>query len=133
MILKGRKVMGGVAEGAALVSSDPVSFYGGVDPVTGCVTEPGHCCCGENITGKVFVFPTGKGSTVGSYVIYRMKKLGTAPAAIINVETEAILATGCVISDIPLVDKLDQDPFEYIKNGMFVKVYGDEGIIEVVD
>ena len=133
MILKGRKVMGGKAEGEALVSSEPVSFYGGVDPVTGCVTEPGHCCCGENITGKVFVFPTGKGSTVGSYVIYRMKKLGTAPAAIINVETEAILATGCVISDIPLVDKLDQDPVEAIKNGMLVKVDADEGIVEVVD
>ena len=133
MILKGRKVMGGKAEGLALVSSEPVSFYGGVDPVTGCVTEPGHCCCGENITGKVFVFPTGKGSTVGSYVIYRMKKLGTAPAAIINVETEAILATGCVISDIPLVDKLDQDPVEAIKNGVVVRVDADEGIVEVVD
>jgi predicted aconitase with swiveling domain len=133
MILKGRKVMGGFAKGEALVSSDPVSFYGGVDPITGCVTEPGHCCCGENITGKVFVFPTGKGSTVGSYVIYRMKKLGTAPAAIINVETEAILATGCVISDIPLIDKLDQDPLEIIKNGMFVKVFADDGIVEVVD
>ncbi|MCW4011399.1 MAG: DUF126 domain-containing protein, partial [Candidatus Bathyarchaeota archaeon] len=45
--------MGGKAEGEALVSTEPVSFYGGVDPVTGCVTEPGHCCCGENITGKV--------------------------------------------------------------------------------
>ena len=133
MILRGRKVMGGKAEGEALVSSEPVSFYGGVDPVTGCVTEPGHCCCGENITGKVFIFPTGKGSTVGSYVIYRMKKLGTAPAAIINVETEAILATGCVISDIPLVDKLDQDPVEAIKNGVLVKVDADEGIVEVVD
>ena len=133
MILKGRKVMGGKAEGFALVSSEPVSFYGGVDPVSGCVTEPGHCCCGENITGKVFVFPTGKGSTVGSYVIYRMKKLGTAPAAIINVETEAILATGCVISDIPLVDKLDHDPVETIKNGVLVKVDADEGIVEVVD
>ena len=133
MILKGRRVMGGKAEGLALVSSEPVSFYGGVDPVSGCVTEPGHCCCGENITGKVFVFPTGKGSTVGSYVIYRMKKLGTAPAAIINVETEAILATGCVISDIPLVDKLDHDPVETIKNGVLVKVDADEGIIEIED
>ena len=133
MILRGRRVMGGKVEGLALVSSEPVSFYGGVDPVTGCVTEPGHCCCGENSTGKVFVFPTGKGSTVGSYVIYRMKKLGTAPAAIINVETEAILATGCVISDIPLVDKLDQDPVETIKNGMLVKVDADNGIVEVVD
>jgi predicted aconitase with swiveling domain len=131
MILHGRRVMGGYAEGEALVSSEPVSFYGGVNPLTGCITEPGHCCCGENVSGKVFVFPTGKGSTVGSYVIYRMKKLGTAPAAIINVETEAILATGCVISDIPLVDKLDRNPVEVISTGMKVVVRGDEGIIEI--
>jgi predicted aconitase with swiveling domain len=132
MILRGRRVMGGFAEGEALVSVEPVSFYGGVDPETGCVTEPGHCCCGENISGRVFVFPTGKGSTVGSYVIYRMKKLGTAPAAIVNVETEAIIATGCVISDIPLVDKLDGDPLETIRTGMRVKVKADEGIVETL-
>ena len=132
MILRGRRVMGGVAEGEALVSVEPVSFYGGVDPETGCVTEPGHCCCGENISGKVFVFPTGKGSTVGSYVIYRMKKLGTAPAAIVNVETEAIIATGCVISDIPLVDKLDGDPLKAIRTGMRVSVKADEGIVETL-
>jgi uncharacterized protein len=131
VILKGRKVMGGKAEGEALVSIEPVSFYGGVDPATGCITEPGHCCCGENISGKVFVFPSGKGSTVGSYVIYRMKKQGTAPAAIINIETEAIIATGCVISDIPLVDKLDQNPVEKIKNGSLVKVDADRGIVEI--
>jgi len=133
MILYGRKVKGGTAEGETLVSTEPVSFYGGVDPSSGCVIEPGHCCCGENISGKVFVFPTGKGSTVGSYVIYRMKKLGTAPVAIINVETEAILATGCVISDIPLVDKLNQDPIEVIKNGMYVRVNADEGLVEIVE
>lgn len=133
MKLIGRKVMGGTAEGETLVSIEPVSFYGGVDPVSGCITEPGHCCCGENISGKVFVFPTGKGSTVGSYVIYRMKKLGTAPAAILNVETEAIIATGCVISDIPLVDKLDPDPLKTIKNGMFVRVDADEGFVEIVE
>ena len=132
MILRGRRVMGGVAEAEALVSVDPVSFYGGVDPETGCVTEPGHCCCGENISGKVFVFPTGKGSTVGSYVIYRMKKLGTAPAAIVNVETEAIIATGCVISDIPLVDKLDGDPLKAMRTGMRVRVKADEGIVETL-
>jgi predicted aconitase with swiveling domain len=132
MILTGRKVMGGTAEGETLVSREPVSFYGGVDPISGCVTEPGHCCCGENISGKVFVFPTGKGSTVGSYVIYRMRKLGTAPVAIINVETEAIIATGCVISNIPLVDKLNPDPIETIKNGMYVRVNADEGLVEIM-
>jgi len=133
MKLTGRKVMGGTAEGKALVSTDSVSFYGGVDPVTGIITDPGHSCHGENITGKIFVFPTGKGSTVGSYVIYRMAKLGTAPAAIINVETEAILATGCVISDIPLVDMLDKNPIDVIKNGMRVRVNADEGTVEILD
>ena len=133
MILKGRKVMGGIAEGEALVCMDSMSFYGGVDPITGIITDPGHNCNGMNITGKVFVFPTGKGSTVGSYVIYRMAKLGTAPDAIINVETEAILATGCVISDIPLVDMLDQDPLKVIKNGMRVRVNADDGTVEVLD
>jgi hypothetical protein len=132
VILRGRKVVGGTAEGEALVSRDPVSFYGGVDPDTGIITEPGHALCGKCVTGKVFVFPTGKGSTVGSYVIYRMKKQGTAPAAIVNVETEAILATGCVISSIPLVDKLDGDPLKTLKTGMMLRVDGDHGIVEVI-
>ncbi len=132
MKLKGRKVVGGYAEGEALVSADPVSFYGGVDPETGVVVEPGHAVEGECITGKVFVFPTGKGSTVGSYVIYRMSKLGTAPAALVNSETEAIIATGCVISGIPLVDKLDRDPLLEIKSGDLLKVSADEGVVEVV-
>lgn len=131
MRLRGRRVVGGHAEGEALVSSDPVSFYGGVDPETGVVVEKGHAVEGECISGKVFVFPTGKGSTVGSYVIYRMKKLGTAPAAIINRETEAIIATGCVIAGIPLVDKLDKDLVETLKDGMFLRVRADEGVVEV--
>ena len=133
MRLKGRKVVGGYAEGEALVSADPVSFYGGVDPETGVVVEPGHAVEGECITGKVFVFPTGKGSTVGSYVIYRMSKLGTAPAALVNSETEAIIATGCVISGIPLVDKLDRDPLMEIKSGDLLRVSADEGVVEVVE
>ena len=132
MMLRGRRVVGGYAEGEALVSSDPVSFYVGVDPETGVVTEPGHAVEGECITGKVFVFPTGKGSTVGSYVIYRMAKLGTAPAAIVNRETEAILATGCVISGIPLVDRLESDPVEALRSGMRLRVRADDGAVETI-
>ena len=132
MILRGRKVVGGTAEGEALVCRDSVSFYGGVDPDTGIITEPGHACYGKSITGKVFVFPAGKGSTVGSYVIYRMKKQGTAPAAIVNVETEAILATGCVMSGIPLIDKLDGDPLTALETGMRLRVVGEEGLVESI-
>ena len=133
MRLQGRKVVGGYSEGEALVSLDPVSFYGGVDPETGMVTEPGHAVEGECVTGRVFVFPTGKGSTVGSYVIFRMRRMGTAPAAIINAETEAIIATGCVLAEIPLMDRLEVDPLEALRTGDFVKVNADEGFIEAVD
>jgi predicted aconitase with swiveling domain len=133
MILKGRKIVGGQAEGEALVSRDPVSFYGGVDPETGVVTERGHAVEGECVTGKIFVFPTGKGSTVGSYVIYRMKKLGTAPAAIVNLETEAILATGCVMSGIPLVDGIGEDAMDSLRSGMRLRVDADGGSIESVE
>jgi predicted aconitase with swiveling domain len=133
MILKGRKIVGGFAEGEALVSSDPVSFYGGVDPETGIVTEKGHAIEGELVTGKIFIFPNGKGSTVGSYVLYRMKKLGTAPAAIINNETEAILATGCVISEIPLIDKIDEDAMRSLDTGIMLRIKADDGIIESIE
>jgi len=131
--LRGRRVVGGSAEGEALVSVDPFSFYGGVDPETGVVTEPGHAVEGECITGKVFVFPTGKGSTVGSYVIYRMKKLGTAPAAIINTETEAIIVTGCVLAEIPLIDRLEENPLKTLKTGDLLKVNAEEGFIETAN
>lgn len=131
MKLRGRQVVGGYAEGLALVSPDPVSFYGGINHETGFVTEPGHAVEGERVTGSVFVFPTGKGSTVGSYIIYRMKKLGTAPAAIVNIETETVIATGCLMAGIPLVDRLEVDPFETLNTGIHVKVNSDEGFIVI--
>jgi len=129
--LRGRPVVGGHAVGEALVSPEPVSFYGGVDPESGVVVEPGHPCEGLRVSGKVFVFPQGKGSTVGSYVLYRMGKLGTAPLAILNRETEAIIATGCVMAGIPLVDRLDPDPLESIRSGWRVEVQGSQGLVLV--
>ena len=103
----GRSIKPGKSEGIALVSPEPIGFLGGVDPETGVVIEPGHRLQGECITGRVLVFPTGKGSTVGSYTLYRMAKSGTAPAAIINLESEAIVAVGAIIADIPMVDQVD--------------------------
>jgi predicted aconitase with swiveling domain len=78
-----------------------------VDPETGIVIEPDHLLEGQSVTGKVLVFPSGKGSTVGSYTLYRMSRAGTAPAAIINSESEAIVAVGAIISNIPMVDQID--------------------------
>jgi len=117
--LKGRIIYKGKAEGEALVTSMPISFYGGVDPNTGVVIEKGHELQGVSIKGKVLVFPQGKGSTVGSYTLYRLKKNGVAPAAMINRETETIVAVGAIISEIPFVDKIDVSK---IKTGEKVKV-----------
>jgi len=105
--LKGRVIYKGSATGEALVTSQPISFYGGVDPATGVVIEKGHELQGQSVKDKILVFPTGKGSTVGSYTLYRMKKNGTAPSGMINNECETVVAVGAIISEIPCVDKID--------------------------
>ena len=90
-----------------MVSPDPIGFLGGVDPETGVVIEKGHALEGRSIRGRVLVFPTGKGSTVGSYTLYRLARNRVGPAAIVNQRSEAIVAVGAIISDIPMVDLVD--------------------------
>jgi predicted aconitase with swiveling domain len=130
MKLVGRKIYKGIAEAEAIVTNDGISFYGGVDPDTGKVVEVGHELEGQSVTGKVLVFPTGKGSTVGSYTMYRMMKNNTAPVAIVNNQIDTIIAVGCIISEIPCVDKID---ISNIKTGQRIVVNGSEGIIEIID
>lgn len=129
MELKGRAISKGAASGELLVSSEPISFYGGVDPDTGIVVERGHPLEGKSIAGKVLYFPRGKGSTVGSYTMYRLKKNGLAPLAMINWECEPIVAVGAIISEIPLVDKIDA---ERLSDGMNAKVDGDKGMVTLL-
>lgn len=129
MKFEGRKICTGVAEGTALVTSMGISFFGGVDPESGVVVERGHELEGRSIAGKVLVFSTGKGSTVGSYTLYRLKANGVAPAAIVNAECETITAVGCIISEIPCVDHI---PIEEIETGMQVVVDARAGFVEII-
>jgi len=125
--LKGRLISKGKGEGEALVTSQPISFYGGVDPNTGVVIEKGHELQGQTVKEKILVFPTGKGSTVGSYTLYRMKKNSAAPAGIINRECETVIAVGAIISEIPCVDKID---ISKIKTGNNVRI--EDGIVTLL-
>ena len=125
--LKGRLISKGKGEGEALVTSMPISFYGGVDPNTGIVIEKGHELQGQSVKGKILVFPMGKGSTVGSYTLYRMKKNGTAPAGMINKECETVVAVGAIISEIPCVDKIE---IAKIKPGKLVQV--ENGVVTLL-
>ena len=122
MELKGRIISKGNAQEEALVTSQPISFYGGVDPNTGEIIEKGHELQGKSVKGKILVFPNGKGSTVGSYTLYRMKKNGVAPAGMINEECETVVAVGAIISDIPCVDKID---ISRIKMGDLIRIDGE--------
>lgn len=125
--LTARVIKAGTAEGVALVSPQPIGFLGGVDPEMGIVIEPGHPLQGQRIVGRVLVFPTGKGSTVGSYVLYRMARAGTAPAAIVNGESEAIVAVGAIIAGIPMVDRVD---ISKIETGDRIRLHGDRLTVE---
>lgn len=130
MKLKGRKIYAGQAEGETLVTQMGISFFGGVDPDTGLVVERGHELEGQSVAGKILVFPTGKGSTVGSYTLYRLKHNGLAPAAIVNAECETITAVGCIIAEIPCIDHI---PIEELQTGRRILVSGEEGTIETLE
>ena len=123
MKLKGRAIFRGEAEGEALVTRRGIYFFGGVDPESGVVVERGHELEGECIAGKVLVFPSGKGSTVGSYTLYRLKHGGMAPAAIVNAACETITAVGCIIAEIPCVDQV---PIEELESGELLRIEGEE-------
>jgi predicted aconitase with swiveling domain len=126
MELKGRIISRGIAEGEALTTTQPISFYGGVDPETSEILEKGHELQGKRIKGKILVFPNGKGSTVGSYTLYRLKKGGVAPAGMINRECETVVAVGAIISEIPCVDEVD---ISKIETGDIVRI--ENGVVTI--
>lgn len=126
--MNGRMISPGLVEGEAIVSSDPIGFYGGIDLNTGVVIDKGHPLEGESVKGKILVFPNGKGSTVGSYVIYGLEKNGVGPLGIINKETETIVATGAILAGIPCVDQID---ISKIKTGDRIVLNADEGEVTV--
>ncbi len=126
LIFAGRVIRAGMAAGTALVSPAPIGFLGGIDPESGVVIEPNHPLRGECVAGRVLVFPTGKGSTVGSYTILRLARAGVAPAAMINHESEAIVAVGAIIADIPMVDQID---VTQIATGDWVTIDGAQVVV----
>ena len=132
MKVKGRGISRGIASGKALVTSQPISFLGDIDPISGRIIEKDNELFSKIVANRVLVFPNGKGSTVGSYVLYQLMKNGVAPCAMINISSEAIVAVGAIISEIPLVDCLQTNPLDIIHDGDMVLVNGTEGYVEVI-
>jgi predicted aconitase with swiveling domain len=127
MMLQGKSIVPGNVEGEIIISERPISFLGDIDPKNGKIVAEGHPLKGMTIRDKIFAFPNGRGSTVGSYIIYQMKKNGVGPKALINRRAEAIVAVGAIISEIPMVSQIR---IEDLKQGLNVKVNAKQGIIE---
>lgn len=127
--LKARKIVEGYAEGEAIVTKDGISFMGTVNPKTGYIIERKHEIEGECLKGKILVYPRGKGSTGGSYMLYDVVKNGVGPAGIINEEGESVTVIGAIIAELPMVDQAD---ISEIKTGDYVYLDATNGNIKVV-
>ncbi|MEM3728528.1 MAG: DUF126 domain-containing protein [Candidatus Bathyarchaeia archaeon] len=137
LVMKCHAVVEGIADGEALVTSQPLSLWGGFNPKSGLITDRRHELYGKRVSGKVLVFPHGKGSVSGTTVLLESIRLGKAPIAIVNLETDPVIALGAVLAEkmygkvVPIVDKPEINPMEVIRTGDFVKVNARIGIIEV--
>ena len=132
--LRGKPVIAGRAEGTALVSEQPLSFWGGLNPQTGEITDRRHDRAGAVVTGRVFVFPTGKGSSTASAILLESIKAGTAPAAIINHTTDPMLALAAIIADelyqksLPIV-VLPEDELRTLREGDQIAIEPDGTVL----
>jgi len=130
-VIRGRKVVPGVAEGEALVSTEPISGWGGVDPRTGSIVEVRHPLRGQSFAGKVLVFPGAKGSSGWSAQFHLARVMGTAPAAWLFNQMTAKVALGVVVSHAPAMTDFDIDPLSVIRTGDWVRVDADAGVVTV--
>ena len=128
--LKCNPISEGIVQGDVILTKEPISFYGGVDMKTGIVIEKGHELEGKSIAGKILIFPHGKGSTVGSYVIYGLKKYGKAPLALVVEEAEAIIISGAILANIPCVDGIK---IRELENAKKIKVDANKGEVEIIE
>jgi hypothetical protein len=129
--LHGRKVVGGRAEGEALVTRETISGWGGVNPMQGTIIETRHELRGQSFKDKVLVFPGAKGSSGWSVTFHLARLAGTAPKAMIINEMTNKVALGAVVMRVPSVTDLDTDPLDVIETGDWVVVDGDSGTIEI--
>lgn len=131
--LQGKGIVEGKARGEAIVSSSPFGFFGGVNPKTGIIIDKWHELYGKSIKGKVFIYPEGRGSTVGAAIILELARTGCAPAAIVNCNIEVITAGGGVMAktfydmNIPMVDGISRNDLMSIKDGQIIEVNGNTG------
>lgn len=131
VVLTGRGLVGGVAEGEALVTREALSGWGGVEPREGRVIESRHELVGQSFAGKVLVFRGAKGSSGWSGMFHMSRLMGSAPAAMVFTTMNTKIALGVVVTHVPAITDLDGDPYELIRTGDWVRVDADRGLLTI--
>lgn len=131
VVLTGRGLVGGIAEGEALVTREAISGWGGVEPRKGRVIESRHELVGQSFAGKVLVFRGAKGSSGWSGMFHMSRLMGSAPAAMVFTTMNSKIALGVVVTHVPAITDLDGDPFELIRTGDWVQVDADRGLLTI--
>jgi predicted aconitase with swiveling domain len=131
LIMRGRPVVPGIAEGEALVTREAISGWGGIDPARGTIIERRHELYGQSFTGKVLIFPSAKGSSGWAGFFQATRLNGTAPLAMVITRISAKSALGAVVTRVPTLTDLDDDPVESIRTGDYVRVDANTGQLEV--
>ena len=131
IVLTGRGLVGGVAEGEALVTREAISGWGGVEPRKGRIIESRHELVGQSFAGKVLVFPGAKGSSGWSGMFHMSRLVGSAPAAMVFTTMNTKIALGVVVTHVPAITDLDGDPFQLIRTGDWVRVDADRGVLTI--
>jgi predicted aconitase with swiveling domain len=136
MSLQGTTQIAGQAAGEVLKLQKPISFWGGVDPKTGRISDPRHPDHDAKIAGKILVLPGMIGSSSSSYIMLELMSIRRAPAALVLAEPDAILGLGVVVAkemnygSIPVV-VLTLDQHENLQSGQQARI-GEDGRIEIL-
>ena len=126
-----RIITGNNVKGEAIVSKKRLSFYGSIDLERGIVIEKDSDIYGKSIAGKVLIFKGGKGSTVGAYAIMKLKSNNVSPKALICLKADEVIAVGCVLSDVTLVDSINKEVLNIIKDGDIVEIDCEKELIHI--
>ena len=135
LMLSGKPIISGSAEGVALVSTEPLSFWGGYDWKSGEITDRRHPLSGSNAKGKVLAIPFTRGSSTTTAVLLEAIRAKTAPSAIITTSTDVFFALASIVADelyalqLPLVAVSESD-FARLQTGDQIEIDG-QGVITV--
>ncbi len=121
--------------GEVLITRSKISFLGDVDAKTGELVGADLDIKGLNLTDKILIFPEGRGSTVGSNVLYGLARNGLAPKLIGTCKIESITISGAIFGGIPMVSSIDEAVFDEIKNGDILRanIQGSRAILEKLE